>query len=235
MIYYSKFRRTFLGLLIAAVFLCLGLFTPSTLAQDGGGNTIDDVKKETLDLNPFELTSKNFANTIKDGNLWLIEFYTPWCRHCQEFGPTYSRISSAFHSNPKENIRVAKVNGQTERALTNRFGITGFPTFYVVDGYSVYEFTAPRSQANLMDFVRGGYKKQVAIPFWVSPMGPIGIIQEALISVTFWIVEWVYWIENYSGLSPILAGMIICGMAIFGGMFSIVLLTVLTTPRAKID
>ena len=26
-----------------------------------------------------ELTSKNFDSYISDGNVWLIEFYAPWC------------------------------------------------------------------------------------------------------------------------------------------------------------
>jgi hypothetical protein len=31
--------------------------------------------------------------------------------------------------------------------------------FYLVDGWSVYQFENLRSEANLMDFARGGYKK----------------------------------------------------------------------------
>jgi hypothetical protein len=34
---------------------------------------------ESLSLRVIELTSKNFAASIGDGNVWLIEFYTPWC------------------------------------------------------------------------------------------------------------------------------------------------------------
>lgn len=47
-----------------------------------------------------------------------------------------------------------------EKALNTRFGVKSFPSFFLVDGWSVYEFDKPRSEANLMDFARGGYKKQ---------------------------------------------------------------------------
>jgi hypothetical protein len=47
-----------------------------------------------------------------------------------------------------------------EKALRARFGVHGFPMFYLVDGWSVYQFENLRSEANLMDFARGGYKKQ---------------------------------------------------------------------------
>ena len=35
-----------------------------------------------------------------------------------------------------------------------------YPSFYIVDGWSVYKFEDNRSEANLMVFARGGYKKQ---------------------------------------------------------------------------
>jgi hypothetical protein len=43
----------------------------------------DDVEKKTealksLSLRVIELTSKNYASSVGDGNVWLIEFYTPW-------------------------------------------------------------------------------------------------------------------------------------------------------------
>ena len=34
-------------------------------------------KEQTLNLRVVEMTSKIFAST-GDGNVWLIEFYTPW-------------------------------------------------------------------------------------------------------------------------------------------------------------
>jgi thioredoxin-like negative regulator of GroEL len=69
-------------------------------------------------------------------------------------------VAATFHSSPQEGIRVAKVDCQSEKALKARFGVTSFPSFYLVDGWSVYEFDNPRTEAALMDFVRGGYKKQ---------------------------------------------------------------------------
>jgi protein disulfide-isomerase-like protein len=113
-----------------------------------------------MGLDVIDLTSKNFAAHIGDGNVWLIEFYTGWCKHCQTFKPFYDNVAMTFHSSPDEKIRVAKVDCSVEKALMTRFGVTGFPSFFIVAGYEVYEFEGTRSEANLISFARGGYKKQ---------------------------------------------------------------------------
>ena len=38
-----------------------------------------EAAKNALSLRVIELTSKNFGDSVGDGNVWLIEFYTPWC------------------------------------------------------------------------------------------------------------------------------------------------------------
>ena len=82
------------------------------------------------------------------------------CRHCVAFADAYNNVAAAFHSSPQEKIRVAKVDCQVEKALMARFGIESFPSFFLIDRVSVYVFDEPRSEANLLDFARGGYKKQ---------------------------------------------------------------------------
>lgn len=143
------------------------------------GDADEDPGDNTLSLDVVEITSKNFATTIGDGNVWLIEFYTPWCSHCQTFKASYMSIAQAFHSSPKEKIRVARVDCSVEKALLSRFDVRGFPTFFVVAGWQVYQFDGARSEANLMTFARGGYKKQ-----------------DVSILCCLCIVEWMFWVEN---------------------------------------
>lgn len=38
----------------------------------------DDEAKRPPSRGPFELTSQNFDLSVSDGNVWLVEFYTPW-------------------------------------------------------------------------------------------------------------------------------------------------------------
>lgn len=101
----------------------------------------------------------------------------------------------------------------------------------MVDGYSVYEFTDKRSEANLINFARGGYKNEEAIPFIASPMGPMGQLQQALVHLGHMLVDTFRWIQALSGMSPIMTGMIVCALGMVGGMIGIILLTILTKPK----
>jgi thioredoxin-like negative regulator of GroEL len=33
------------------------------------------------------LTSENFTKTVRDVDIMLVEFYAPWCKHCQQVRP----------------------------------------------------------------------------------------------------------------------------------------------------
>ena len=68
-----------------------------------------------------ELNENNFEENTKSG-LKLIEFYAPWCGYCQKQKPVLEELS-------KNNIWIGIVNSDNNPALTEKFGISGFPTF----------------------------------------------------------------------------------------------------------
>lgn len=55
---------------------------------------------------------------------------------------------------------MAKVDISRERALRTRFSVRSVPTFFVVDGWSVYVYDGYYNEAKLTEFVRGGYELQ---------------------------------------------------------------------------
>jgi len=197
-------------------------------------------KSEYADQGVIDLTSKSFGSSVGfgDGEVWLIEFYTPSCSHCVNFAATYQNIAMTLHSSvPDEKIRVARVNCSVEKALMTRFGVNSFPSFFLVSGWDVYEFSGKRSQTSLQDFARGGYKKKSKIPFMNSPMGPMGLMQGTLIYVGTRAMGVLEYMHDKLGISPIVSGVIICMGGVFCGMISIILLTVLSTPTSpeKVD
>ena len=52
----------------------------TTANSESDVNEEDDKDSElsSLSLNVIELNSRNFDSMVADGNVWLIEFYTPW-------------------------------------------------------------------------------------------------------------------------------------------------------------
>lgn len=187
-------------------------------------------------LDVIQLDSRNFGKHLSDGNIWLIEFYSPNCGHCVEFAPTYAEIARHYHGNAKQKIKVGKVNGEIERALVSRFAIYAFPSFYVVDGWSVYHFQQPRLKKFLMSFVEGGYKQTASIPFHTSPMGPLGLMQGMLMSTGHTLSDFFVWTQRTFGLSPLFVGMLIFGSMFLGCFFFIVFLALVIPPRQhKLD
>lgn len=191
------------------------------------------------ELHVIELTARNFAKTMwsaRRGTIWLIEFYSPRCFHCVEFTATYSEIARTYHATTsKPSIKVARINGELERALASRFGVHAYPSFYIVDGFSVYPFEQVRLKRTLMEFAEGGYKKTDAIPFYGSPMGPLGLLQGLLILVGVWIHDLFVWTQKFFGLSTLMVGMIFFGSLFIGCFIFIVLLALICPPKYKQD
>jgi thiol-disulfide isomerase/thioredoxin len=195
-------------------------------------------------LEPVQLNSRNFGQHISDGNIWLIEFYSPHCSHCVEFASSYADIARYYHSQSIRDsskkktrkprfIQVGKVNGEVERALVSRFSINAYPCFFLIDGFRVYKYDGLRLKKNLMAYVEGGYKKDATVPFIESPMGPLGIFQGTLMSTGHVFLDIFQWSQDTLGLSPLLVGMILFGVMFMGCFFIIVSLAMIIPEKPK--
>ncbi|MDJ0321211.1 thioredoxin family protein [Pseudarthrobacter sp. PS3-L1] len=70
-----------------------------------------------------DITGEQFASTIQDNDIVLVDFWAEWCGPCKQFGPTYSAISE---KHPE--IVFSKVDTEAEQQLAGEAGITSIPT-----------------------------------------------------------------------------------------------------------
>jgi len=128
---------------------------------------------------------------------------------------------------------VGKIDGDQERALSSRFGVSSYPTFYVVDGYAVYEFEKPRSKQQLVDFATRyqdpDYDVQ-PIPWYSSPMGPLGLAQGSMIATGTKVADAFEYLQDALDLSPMMAGALLLGGTFIGCFVTIVFWAVVLTP-----
>merc|ERR1712150_51402 len=103
---------------------------------------------------------------------------------------------------------VAKIDGSTDRILTSRFSVRGFPSIFLVDGWTVWEFEGNRSKENLIKFATEIKKEVEPIPFLYSPFGPIGQVRSFLMHAGMQVLStYDKMVEN--GYSPAFAAMVI--------------------------
>ena len=70
-----------------------------------------------------DITGEQFASTIENNDIVLVDFWAEWCGPCKQFGPTYSAISEKH-----EDVLFSKVDTEVEQQLAAEAGITSIPT-----------------------------------------------------------------------------------------------------------
>jgi len=75
-----------------------------------------------------ELTPANFQKeVIKSDAVWVIEFYAPWCGHCQRLTPDYTKAAKAL----KGVVKLGAINADEHKSLGGQYQVQGFPTIKI--------------------------------------------------------------------------------------------------------
>uniref|UniRef100_A0A7S0A417 Sulfhydryl oxidase n=1 Tax=Pyrodinium bahamense TaxID=73915 RepID=A0A7S0A417_9DINO len=86
-----------------------------------------------------DLATDTFQSLIQNSTAEyvLVDFYAPWCPHCQHFAPEYERLALAVNrfendiaanAGARPRILCAEVDCVRSAGTCNRFGIHSFPT-----------------------------------------------------------------------------------------------------------
>lgn len=97
-----------------------------------------------------DLTEANFERLVTQSDqIWIVEFYAPWCGHCQQFVPEYSKGATAL----KGIIKVGAVNADDHKSLGGRFGVRGFPSVKIfgANKNKPEDYSGPRTAQGLVD------------------------------------------------------------------------------------
>ncbi|KAF4523487.1 hypothetical protein B566_EDAN004556 [Ephemera danica] len=79
----------------------------------------------------IELTPANFDKlVIQSDDIWIVEFFAPWCGHCKQLVPEYSKAAAAL----KGVVKVGAVDADEHKSLGGQYGVQGFPTIKIFAG-----------------------------------------------------------------------------------------------------
>ncbi|KAH0537739.1 protein disulfide-isomerase A3 [Cotesia glomerata] len=97
------------------------------------------------------VVAKNFEEVVtKPDSDVLIEFYAPWCGHCQKLTPIYDELGEKM---AKENVVIAKMDA-TANDVPPEFEVRGFPTLYWVPKKSKSSPVKYEGGRELNDFIK---------------------------------------------------------------------------------
>jgi thiol-disulfide isomerase/thioredoxin len=83
--------------------------------------------------NPYitQLTEKLWDRRIVGDQVWLVEFYAPWCSACMQFAPTFKALAERLRD--EETVAVGAVNCAVEQHLCGSvFNIRAYPTIRLI-------------------------------------------------------------------------------------------------------
>lgn len=120
------------AIMATALLAVLAALSPMALAMYGPHT-------EVVDLSPA-----NFKNRVVDSDeVWIVEFYAPWCGHCQSFAPEYTKAAAAL----KGIVKVGAVDADKDKSLGGQYGVRGFPTVKIfgANKHNPTDYSGPRT------------------------------------------------------------------------------------------
>jgi thioredoxin 2 len=80
---------------------------------------------------PVALTGATFDKHIGRNDIpVLVDFWAPWCGPCRSMAPQFEKAALML----EPNVRLAKVDTESERILGSKYGITSIPTLAMFKG-----------------------------------------------------------------------------------------------------
>ncbi|KAL2983964.1 hypothetical protein AAZX31_12G064800 [Glycine max] len=106
---------------------------------------------EVDDKDVVVLKESNFTTVVENNRFIMVEFYAPWCGHCQALAPEYAAAATELKP---DGVVLAKVDATVENELANEYDVQGFPTvFFFVDGVHK-PYTGQRTKDAIVTWIK---------------------------------------------------------------------------------
>ncbi|KAK6030645.1 protein disulfide-isomerase domain protein [Ostertagia ostertagi] len=108
-----------------------------------------------------ELTANNFqSKVINSDEIWVVEFYAPWCGHCKNLVPEYKKAATAL----KGIVKVGAVDVTSHESVGSTYRVQGFPTIKIfgVDKKKPIDYNGARTAQAISSTVLDEVKKAVS-------------------------------------------------------------------------
>ncbi|KAG7488806.1 hypothetical protein MATL_G00037830 [Megalops atlanticus] len=97
---------------------------------------------------------EDLDDTFKDsrmGDIWLVDFYAPWCGYCKKLEPVWHEVGAELRSSGSP-VRVGKMDATAYSGVASEFGVRGYPTIKLLKGELSYNYKGPRTKDDIIEF-----------------------------------------------------------------------------------
>ncbi|XP_069076003.1 protein disulfide-isomerase TMX3 [Pleurodeles waltl] len=97
---------------------------------------------------------EDLDDTFKDNrkdDIWLVDFYAPWCGHCKKLEPVWHEVGLEMKSSGSP-VKVGKMDATVHSGIASEFGVRGFPTIKLLKGELAYNYRGPRTKDDIIEF-----------------------------------------------------------------------------------
>lgn len=126
-------------------------------SKSSGGGSSDDV---------VELTDSNFDELVLNSDdIWLVEFFAPWCGHCKNLQPHWAKAATEL----KGKVKLGALDATVHTSKASQYGIQGYPTIKFFPGGkkdrdSVQEYDGGRTSSDIVTWALDKFSASVPPP-----------------------------------------------------------------------
>ncbi|KAJ1531916.1 hypothetical protein ONE63_000558 [Megalurothrips usitatus] len=130
----------------------------------GGGSSSGSGSKDNKDV--VELTDSNFEDTVlKSEDIWLVEFYAPWCGHCKNLAPHWAAAATEL----KGKVKLGALDATVHQVMASRYRIEGYPSikFFAAgkkDSDSVQDYNGGRVTKDIVEWAMEKFAENIQPP-----------------------------------------------------------------------
>ncbi|XP_034022754.1 protein disulfide-isomerase TMX3 [Thalassophryne amazonica] len=97
---------------------------------------------------------EDLDDTFKEtriGDIWLVDFYAPWCGYCKKLEPVWHEVGIELKTSGSP-VRVGKMDATAYSGIASEFGVRGYPTIKLLKGDLAYNYKGPRTKDDIVEF-----------------------------------------------------------------------------------
>ncbi|CAH2246115.1 disulfide-isomerase A6 [Pelobates cultripes] len=146
--------------IVKGAFSALQSLVQDRLSGRGGGGAGSDYGRQSKSdggsggskKDVIQLTDDNFdREVLNSDDVWLVEFFAPWCGHCKNLEPEWAAAASEVKEQTKGKVKLAAVDATVHQGLASRYGVRGFPTIKIFQkGEDPVDYDGGRTKADIV-------------------------------------------------------------------------------------